>query len=993
VTGGLRPFRGVAVQGLRPACLDARVHVLRAAVCSFLLALPAAAPSDDPKAPRTAPVDLTPEERAWLVSHGPIRLITEPAYPPVEWFDESGRYSGMVAEYFELLEARLGTRIEVLRAPSWEEAMRRARAHEVDGLTAAEPTPERSFAFDWTPPLLRIPSVVIARANADGDFTLEGLKGKVVAVSSGNALHEFLRSAHPGVHVEPQPDDLSALLAVSFGRADAALVNLAVATYLIEQHGINNLRLAASTGRSNVLAMATGKHQPLLASILAKGLASVTPPEREAIQGHWLRMQPGGHLVSWRTAAAWGAGALGFLLVIALLAVAWNRELRRQVDRATVDVQRELAERRRAEEAERRRAAELQAVLDAVPAAVFITRDRHSRRMETNRFGSELLGVSPGSNISKSAPAGEAPANFRAMKDGAEIPPERLPVQLAASRGEEVRDYQFDVVSEDGTVTHLLGNATPFRDEAGQPAGAVAAFSDVTWMKRAEVQRQQSEERFRALIENAVDMIVLLDGVGRIRFASPNLAEHLGRPVEVVKRRALFAFAHPDDRPRLEQAFATLCTTPGATARFEGRISHRDGTWRLVEGEARNLLENPAVRGVVLNARDVTEQRRTEELFQHAQKLESVGRLAGGVAHDFNNLLTVILSGAHEIGQCLQSRSPVDPEIVDDIRVAGERARGLTSQLLSFARKQVIAPVPLDINDVVGRSEGALRRMLGEDVELEVVLQPGLWTTLCDPGQIEQVVLNLAVNARDAMPGGGKLTIETRNVEVGSGATSGDAEEQPGHWVRLLVHDSGPGIPPHVKAHLFEPFFTTKARGKGTGLGLATVHGIVHQAGGHLHVQSEPGRGTTFEICFPRKDGTAPTTVARHESTPVGGSETVLVVEDDPAVRALTVRTLRMKGYQVQVAASGQEIRELGDDQVVRLHLLVTDVIMPGLNGREVADELRRRRPGLPVLYISGYSANAFADGSSLDPRSSFLAKPFTAPTLLRRVREILDQA
>ncbi len=218
-------------------------------------------------------------------------------------------------------------------------------------------------------------------------------------------------------------------------------------------------------------------------------------------------------------------------------------------------------------------------------------------------------------------------------------------------------------------------------------------------------------------------------------------------------------------------------------------------------------------------------------------------------------------------------------------------------------------------------------------------------------------------------------------------------EEQSGQWVRLIVRDSGPGIPPDVKAHLFEPFFTTKARGKGTGLGLATVHGIVHQAGGHLHVRSEPGMGATFEICFPRTNGSTPSTVPRHETAPMGGTETILVVEDDPDVRAVTVRTLRAKGYSVLVADTGQAILEFGDEQVSRIQLLVTDVIMPGLNGREVAEGLRSRRPGLPVLYISGYAADAFAGGSALDARSTFLAKPFTAPTLLRRVREVLDRA
>ena len=504
---------------------------------------------------------------------------------------------------------------------------------------------------------------------------------------------------------------------------------------------------------------------------------------------------------------------------------------------------------------------------------------------------------------------------------------------------------------------------------------------------------RRGEERLRALIENAVDLIVVLDREGRIQFASPNIVETFGRPVDAILGKAIFEFVHPEDLPGLAEAYAAISDTAGLSSHYEARFSRQDGSWRLVEGMARNLLDDPAVKGVVINARDVTLQRRTEELFQHAQKLESVGRLAGGIAHDFNNLLTVILSGTHELKHNARSGAPIDPEILDDVEAAGERARTLTRQLLAFARKQVVAPVALDLNDVVKGSEALLRRALGEDVELAVELQPALWTTFCDPGQVEQVLLNLAVNARDAMPRGGKLTIETRNTAISGVEAARGFALPPGEWVRLLVRDSGSGMSADVKAHLFEPFFTTKPHGKGTGLGLATVHGIVHQSGGHVKVVSEPNQGTTFDVAFPRRSGPAPKIAEPPRALVVGGgTETVLVVEDDDAVRGLAVRTLRANGYDVVIAADGREVRDLSDEQVARLQLLLTDVIMPGLNGREVAEELRRRRPGLPVLYVSGYAADAF-EGASADDSSGFLAKPFTAPTLLGRVREVLDRA
>jgi PAS domain S-box-containing protein len=529
------------------------------------------------------------------------------------------------------------------------------------------------------------------------------------------------------------------------------------------------------------------------------------------------------------------------------------------------------------------------------------------------------------------------------------------------------------------------------RADIGGEACIISAWHDVTALRRADVALRTSEARFRTLIERSTDMIVLLDRDGRNTFWSPSATEVLGWEPGEVQGKALLDLAHPDDLDGAAHTLERLLAEDGSTGRLALRVQHRTGGWRSLDGTCRNLLSDPAVRALVLNTRDVTAQVQLEAQYRQAQKLESIGRLAGGVAHDFNNLLTVILSSSEVMKQDRAAGLPVDDEDIEQVHAAGERARDLTRQLLAFARKQVIAPVILDLNAVVRGSEKLLHRVLGEDVRLVVKEEPGLWSTLCDAGQIEQVLVNLAVNARDAMPGGGALTIETRNVEAEEAGPLPDPDRRPGRWVCLLVRDTGIGMSPEAKAHLFEPFFTTKEHGKGTGLGLATVHGIVAQSGGHLHVDSEPGRGTTFQICLPPSD--APQAVIR-PSPPAGstrGNEAILLVEDDPLVRSVTLRALESSGYRVISAASGEEALAIARREGTLIDLVVTDVVMPGMTGREVVDELRRSLPRIPALFVSGYTQDAIVQRGVLDSGMAFLPKPFTPSTLVARVRALLD--
>jgi signal transduction histidine kinase/ActR/RegA family two-component response regulator len=399
-------------------------------------------------------------------------------------------------------------------------------------------------------------------------------------------------------------------------------------------------------------------------------------------------------------------------------------------------------------------------------------------------------------------------------------------------------------------------------------------------------------------------------------------------------------------------------------------------------------------------ARDITDRKRAEEersslqeQLQQAQKMESVGRLAGGVAHDFNNLLTVINGYAALVLTELDEDDPLCGPLAE-IAKAGERSARLTQQLLAFSRKQILEPKVLDLNEVVAEVSKMLRRLVGEDVEVVTVLAPSLGRVLADAGQIQQVLMNLAVNARDAMPSGGKFLIETANVEFDEEYVAVHADTTSGPYVLLRVTDTGVGMDDDVRQHAFEPFFTTKPEGKGTGLGLSTVYGIVKQSGGGIWVYSEPGKGTTFKIYLPRVTEPAETQnqLTRHAGSSLRGAETVLVVEDQPDVRQLTIDVLKQYGYTVLEAANGDEALLVSEDFRDPIHLMITDVVMPGMTGRELAARIESLRPDMKTLYMSGYPDDIIAHQGVIEPGVAYLSKPFAPRALAEKVCELLSE-
>jgi PAS domain S-box-containing protein len=519
----------------------------------------------------------------------------------------------------------------------------------------------------------------------------------------------------------------------------------------------------------------------------------------------------------------------------------------------------------------------------------------------------------------------------------------------------------------------------------------VAFVRDVTEALAGRAELERRETLFRAMIERSTDMILLLDEEGRYRFWSPSAVEALGWTAEEAVGMTAFEIIHPEDAPKLVASFRSIEGRPDGVASLAARFRTKAGEWRLVEGTGRNLFHDPAVRAVVVNGRDTTDVRALEARGRQSQRLESLGRLAGGIAHDFNNLLTVMLSAAEVLREDVGGLVPSALADVDAVRTAGERARDLVRQLLAFASRQVITPAVLDPGEVARHAVALLRRVLGEDVVLDLQIAPGLWVIRADPGQLEQVLVNLGLNARDAMPGGGRLRIALDNLRLSAADAAQHAGWRAGDWVRLVVADEGPGFSAEARAHLFEPFYTTKPKGKGTGLGLATVWGIVSQAGGVVELETGPGPGARFVILLPR---TLDAAEAAQPAGPVevaAGTGTVLLVEDDPQVRDVAARALRAAGYAPIEASCGADALEVARSGAP-LDLLVTDVIMPGMSGKELADAVAALRPGLPTLFVSGHAEDLIVKSGVVEPGLDLLPKPFTPSQLVARVQRVLGR-
>ncbi len=637
-------------------------------------------------------------------------------------------------------------------------------------------------------------------------------------------------------------------------------------------------------------------------------------------------------------------------------------------------------------------------MFDAVQAGIIVQRP-DGEIIFANRMAAEIL---PPLNGVDGAKTSFDPVWQMCLEDGTPVADEDHPSMITLRTGRPMRNELRGLFCDDPAATRwLLVNTEPVSEgEGDDPSEVIITFVDITDLRRVEETLRAEKDRAQQYLNIASVMFVALDKDGIVTLANQRALTVLGfEESELLGSSWVDTCIPTEIREVVRETFHRIMNGElEVLEKYENQVLTKSGDERIIAWRNTYLRDaQGGILGTLSSGEDITERRQAEqerevlrEQLLQSQKMEAIGRLAGGIAHDFNNLLTVIINNSEIMLEVLSESHPSRRDAAD-IGRAARRAADLTGQLLAFSRKQILEPRNIDINEAVMQSESMLRRLLNEDIDLLFMPGHDLQMTYFDPGQIEQILFNLAINARDAMPDGGKLTIETQNMELDEGYHRNHLQTKPGCYVMLAVSDSGLGMDEETQKNIFDPFFTTKDIGQGTGLGLSTVYGIVKQHGGSIEVYSELGQGTTIKILLPVVAGDADEPSLQSEQVASGGNETILLVEDESEVRRITRRLLVRKGYNVLEAEDTEAAIRIGNDPATPFDLLLTDVVMPKMSGKQVYKQLNEVRPGLKVLYMSGYTENVIAHQGVLDKGVNFLQKPFMADNLMKKVREVLD--
>ena len=917
----------------------------------------------DTDAPTILPA-LTDEERSWLKKHPVISVAQDPGWPPVEFADENGEPVGMSSDYLNIIEQRLGIRFDRVRNLTWQEAYTRLKKWDIDMTTSVTVTPERNEFWAFTKPYMNIPIVIVTRSDVTYIAHMSELAGKKVALVDGYAVTEWIPRDFPDIQLVKVKDDEEGLEVLQRGDAFAFVDNMLVIGYYLAKLKISNLKIAGETPYLNAQSMAVRKDWAVLAGILQKALDSITESERAAIYQKWvpIRYDHGfDYSLLWKLLAVFAVILAGMIF--------WNRKLSR-----------EIKSRQKAENELKNSEHRFRKLFDVAPLPlVFVDQNRvilNINEKFEQTFGYALDDIPTLERWREHAyPDPEYRGHVAETWDAA--------VLEATEADTDIAPTEFQATCRDGSTRTV--------SVSGKVIGTdfLAVFYDLTERKRAEEALRESEERFRTLVEGAPDAIFVQTNQ-RFAYLNPSALDLFGLESEdQMLGRPVWESLHPSSRDSIRAHAQHLNETQHKESSHEETILRADGSSVLVELSA-VPVNFRGEQGALIFVRDITERKRMEHQLQQAQKMEAVGTLAGGIAHDFNNLLQAI-NGYTQL--LILDKHEGDPEYshLKAVAEAGSRAAELVRQLLYFSRKVEAERKHLDLNQEVKQAHGLLERTIPKMIAIELHLSGQLWLVKADPIQIEQVLLNLGANAADAMPAGGKLIFETENVVIGDGA-QGHPEAEPGRYIRLRVSDTGQGMDPETIEHIFEPFFTTKGIGKGTGLGLASVFGIIKSHGGYIHCVSEIGQGTRFEIYLPAaQKPLLDDSDKTQEERPQGGAETILLVDDDSAINDFASQTLRKFGYTVLAAFSGEEALNIYSNHSGKIDIVILDIGMPGMGGHKCMREMLQIDPNARVIIASGYAADVQIQQTLKAGAAGYLSKPYRINDMLKAIRTALE--
>lgn len=811
----------------------------------------------DARADSGQKLQLTAEEQAWIQTHPVIRLAPDPEFKPIEFFNDSGRYDGMGADYARIIGNKLGIHFEIIRCANWTEVIEKAKKREIDVLNAVVRSPQREKYLIFPTPYLKIPSVIIVRKTVSEALTMEMLAGMRVVMVAGYGYVDLLHNRYPQIQVDLVEDLQTALRKVSFGMADAFVGDLATASYYIELDKITNLKLAGETEPANISGFGVRSDWPVLASILDKGVALIEDGEKKAIFGKWIHLEtaPGLTIEGLRRLIL--AVILGLVFMIASFVV-WSRTLNKQVRLRTQELQQEISERKVVEQALR-----------------------------------------------------------------------------------------------------------------------------------------ESEKRFVDLAENSSDWIWEVDEDGVFMYSSPSVEDVMGYTVEEITGQSGFDQLASYGAEESSEQFRQFSSEKRAFTSYITVNKRADGSDVVVESSGVPIIDSKGVfRGYRGITRNITERTELEEQLRQSHKMEAIGTMAGGIAHDFNNILAAIIGYTELAKMDLPLTSKVH-ESLDEVLLAGKRARDLIKQILTFGRRSQETLQPMEVHPVVTEALNLMRASLPTTITIYREIDEECGYVLANPTNIHQIVVNLCTNASHAIPEEkGEIKVTLKRVSLQAEDIGSDHEGLVGDFVELSVADNGHGMSRETMERVFEPYFTTKEIDKGSGMGLAVVHGIVEDCGGHVKIDSEEGRGTVFRIYFP----VIYREMVRVEDDPrkagiPRGDERVLVVDDEKTVLSLLAAMLERHGYRVTALDDSTKALELLRKTPGAFDLVITDQTMPGVRGSDLALEILRLKPDMLILLCTGYSASISESKAKALGITEFMLKPMNQKKLLTTVRRILDEA